>query len=80
MFHIDVIYEMRTVHYQKVFIQLIILTQNLVSFITKLRRGDEDKIAERPRESKGERASEGWGRMRHQLYNGPLENKIKFIK
>ncbi len=56
-----VTFEMRTVHYRNVFIQLMILTQDPVSFISKRKRGHEDKIEERQRErareSKGERAS-----------------------
>ncbi len=54
-FHIDVTFEMRTVHYQNAFIQLMISTQDSVSFKSKWKRGQEDKIAERPRESEGER-------------------------
>ncbi len=50
---------MRTVRYQKAFIQLIIKTQDPVSFISKQKKGHEDKIAERLRESEGERASVG---------------------
>ncbi len=48
---------MRTVCYRKVFIQFIILTQDPVGFISKWKRGHEDKITERQRESEGERAS-----------------------
>ncbi len=51
-FRIDVTFEMRTVHYQKGFIQLIIFTPNLVSFISKWKRGKVDNIAERPREGR----------------------------
>jgi hypothetical protein len=51
-FRIDVTFEMRTVHYRKAFFQLIILTPNLVSFISKWKRGKEDNIAERPREAR----------------------------
>jgi hypothetical protein len=50
---------MRTVRYQNAFIQMINSTQDSVSFISKQKRGQEDKIAERQRESKGERASVG---------------------
>ncbi len=52
---------MRTVCYPKAFIQLIILTQDPVSFISKQKRGEEDKIVERPRKSQGERARETEG-------------------
>jgi hypothetical protein len=49
---------MRTVQNQIVSIQLMILTRDPVSFISKWKRGQEDKIAERQRESEGERARE----------------------
>jgi hypothetical protein len=49
-FCIDVTFEMRTVHYGNAFIQLKILTQDPVGFISKQKRRREDKIAERPRE------------------------------
>jgi hypothetical protein len=49
---------MRTVRYRKAFIQLIPLTQDPVGFISKQKRGHEDKIAKRQRESEGERARE----------------------
>ncbi len=74
-FHIDVTFEMRTVHYQNVFIQLMILALDPVSLISKWKRGQEDKIAERLRESEGERTSVGWGRMQRQSWNRLLENK-----
>ncbi len=50
-------FEMRTVSCCKAFIQLIIKTQDPDSFISKRKRGHEDKIVERLRESEGERAS-----------------------
>jgi hypothetical protein len=50
-------FEMRAVCYQNVFIQLITSTQDSVSFISKQKRGQEDKIVERQRET--ERASLG---------------------
>jgi hypothetical protein len=59
IFHIDVTFEMRTVSYQKAFIQLITLHTIGSSFISKQKRGQEGKIAERKRENKGERASVG---------------------
>ncbi len=58
-FRIDVTFEMRTVRCQKAFIQMMISTHDSVSFISKWTRGQEDKIAERQRESKGERGSIG---------------------
>jgi hypothetical protein len=54
-FRIDVTFEMRTVCYQKVFIQMMISTQDSVSFISKRKRGQEDKIAERQRARERER-------------------------
>jgi hypothetical protein len=50
---------MRTVRYQKVFIQLMILTQDPISFISKQKRGQEEKIVERQREREGESVSVG---------------------
>ncbi len=41
---------MRTVHYRNVFIQLMILTPDPFSFISKRKRGHKDEIAERQRE------------------------------
>ena len=58
-FHIDVTFEMRTVSYRKAFIQLMILHTIGSSLISELKRRQEGKIAERKRESKGERASIG---------------------
>ncbi len=66
-FHIDVTFEMRTVRYTIAFIQLTMISDDQGDFISNRERGQEDKIAERQRESKGERANEGWGRIRHQL-------------
>jgi len=42
LFRIVVTFEMRTVRCQNAFIQLIILTQDPVSFISKRKRGQAD--------------------------------------
>ncbi len=60
-FRIDVTFEMRTVHHRNAFIQMINSTQDSISFISKQKRGQEDKKSERQRESKGERVSVGYG-------------------
>ena len=49
LFHTDVTFEMRTVRYLKVFIQLMSLHTIRSSFISKQNRGQEGKIAERKR-------------------------------
>jgi hypothetical protein len=59
MFCIDVTFKIRTGVFRNAFIQLMILTQDPVGFISKWKRGHEDKIAERHKESEGERESVG---------------------
>ncbi len=49
---------MRTVSYQKAFIQLMILHTIGLSFISKWKMGQEGKIAERKRERERERGRE----------------------
>jgi hypothetical protein len=46
-FRIDVTFEMRKVLFRNVFIQLMFLAQDPVGFISKRKRGHEEKIAER---------------------------------
>ncbi len=51
---------MRTVRYRKVFIQLMTLTEDPVSFISKRKKGAGGQDGrETERESEGESASEG---------------------
>ncbi len=59
-FCIDVTFEMRTVVQSNAFIQLITIHKIKLSFISETEKGAKGKIAERQRESKGERASVGW--------------------
>jgi hypothetical protein len=56
-------FEMRTAAKSKAFIQLIILHTIRLSFISKMEKGAKGKIAERQRESAGERTSTGRLRM-----------------
>jgi hypothetical protein len=58
-FSIDVTFEIRTESYQKALIQLMALHAIRSSFISKQKRGQEGKIAERKREREGERTSIG---------------------
>ncbi len=58
IFHIDVTFEMRTTIQSDVFIQLI-ATHKIKSFISETKKGAKGKIAERQRESEGERMSIG---------------------
>jgi hypothetical protein len=58
-FCIDVTFEIRTVSYRKAFIQLMALHAIRSFFISKQKRGQEGKIAERKREREGERTSVG---------------------
>jgi hypothetical protein len=66
-FYIDVTFEMRTVSYQKAFIQLMILHTIGLSLISEWKRRQEGKIAERKRESEGERVSIGYQGIWRQL-------------
>ncbi len=63
IFHIDVTFEMRTAIQSDEFIQLIITHKIRSSFILKWKRGQNGKIAERQRESEGERTRVGGGQM-----------------
>jgi hypothetical protein len=58
-FRIDVTFERRIVIQSNAFIQLMITHTIRSSFILKQKRGQEGKIAERQRESKGEGTSIG---------------------
>jgi hypothetical protein len=62
-FHIDVTFEMRTAVQSKVFIQLISQHTIRLYFISETEKGTKGKIAERQRESEGERVSIGRRRM-----------------
>jgi hypothetical protein len=66
-FCIDVTFEMRTVIQSNVFIQLMTTHKIRSSFISIRKRGQEGKIAERQRESEGERTSVGELQMKRQL-------------
>ncbi len=59
MFCIDVTFEMRTAVQSKAFIQLMTQHTIRLSFISETEKGAKGKIAERQRESEGERASVG---------------------
>ncbi len=59
-FRTDVTFEIRTAVQSNVFIQLITTHKIQLSFISEMEKGERGKIAERQKESKGERASIGW--------------------
>ena len=58
-FRIDVTFEMRTAVQSDAFIQLIITYKIKSYFISETKEGAKGKMAERQRESEGERASVG---------------------